>query len=177
MVKVMATHLTSSSEFASLVSQLQLAPDNIHLKKQVIKHLPQMRELAKTNPLALYHLAMIYHPKSDQYRQTVLQAADLGCTNAMLMACQILNKTGLPEDKEMAAHYLQKIEESQDTFIIENSKKLLDNPQQTKETQNPPIKTHAGNHAQSFFTSQPEKKEMGVGLGETAREQPTSSHL
>ncbi len=172
----MATHLTSSSEFASLVSQLQLSPDDIHLKKLVIKHLPQMRELAKTNPLALYHLAMIYHPKSDQYRQTVLQAADLGCTNAMLTACQILNKTELPEDKEMAAYYLQKIEESQDTFIIENSKTLFGNTQQTKETQSPPIKTHVGNHAQGFFTSQPERKEMDVGLGEAALKQP-SSHL
>lgn len=174
MVKVMATHLTSSSEFASLVSQLQLSPDDAHLKKLVVKHLPHMRELAKTNPLALYHLAMIYHPKSPQYRQTVLQAADLGCTNAMLTAYQILSETGVAQDKKMAAHYLQKIEESQDTFIIEKSKKLLDNPQQTKETQSPAIRTQVRNHTQGFFTVQPERKEINIGLEEAGPEQPRS---
>lgn len=168
----MATHLTSSSEFASLVSQLQRSPDDVNLKMRVIKHLPQMRELAKTNPLALYHLAIIYPPKSEQYRQTVLQAADLGCTNAMLTACQLLSEGEHPEDKELAAHYLQKIEESQDSFMIENSKKLFGNTKQTKEIPSTPSKTQAGNHAQGFFTWPPERKEMDVGLEESALKQP-----
>lgn len=174
MVKVMATDLTSSSEFASLVSQLQRSPDDVNLKMQVIKHLPQMKELAKTNPLALYHLSVIYPLKSEQYRQTVLQAADLGCTNAMLTACQLLSAAERPGDKELAAHYLQQIAESQDSYIIKKSNKLFGKVQQPQELASTPSKTQAGNHAQGFFTLPPERKEMDVGLEELTIRQPSS---
>lgn len=162
----MATRLTSSSEFASLVSKLQESPNDPYLKKMIVSHLPQMKELAKTKPLALYHLAFIYPPESALFRNTVLQAADLGCTNAMLKACELLIATKRPQDLALAKHYQQMIEKSEDTYITLHSKKLFASaPQTINEPKNSPERIK-GNHVHGFFSLQPERKEMDVGLKE-----------
>lgn len=144
----MAIRLTSSNEFASLVSTLHKSPDNPDIKRKVLKHLPQMRLWAKANPLALYHLALIYHPKSPEYRRAVLKAADLGCTNAMLTACTLLMEDG---EKEKAIDYLKEIKKSKDTYIIEKSKSLLAN-YQVNTTKNSQTKNAAKTQAHGFFT-------------------------
>ncbi len=122
----MASQLVSSSEFASLVNQLQKAPHDALLKLQVVKVLPQMRELAKNNPLALYHLAHVYPPKSPQYKQMMMQAADLGCTNAMLATAQLLAESGSDDDLELAINYLHKIAQSDDSYVQENAQQIIE---------------------------------------------------
>lgn len=122
----MATQLDSISKFASLVNQLQQAPQDPALKQAVVRFLPEMMALAKVNALALYHLAQVYHPSSPTYRHMMLKAADQGCTNAMLAACQLLLKTGSANDLKEAVRYMQKIEASTDSYIKNGSKALLE---------------------------------------------------
>ncbi|HAU1295422.1 TPA: type IV secretion protein Dot [Legionella pneumophila] len=122
----MAAQLDPSSEFAALVKQLHKAPDDSGLKQAVVKRLPEMQVLAKTNPLALFRLAQIYSPSSSQYKQMILQSAAQGCTNAMLSACEILLKSGSTNDLITAAHYMRLIQRSKDSYIIELGKKLLE---------------------------------------------------
>lgn len=147
----MANKITSSSEFASLVSQLHQSPQNHSLKAMVMSYFPYIKELAKTSPLAKFHLAFSFHPDSAQFRETVLEAANLGCTNAMLRACELLIATKQPGDRELALHYRLQIQNSSDTYIKVCCDKLFaDN------------KTlHAG-HAHGFFTRPSEP--VGVGF-------------
>ncbi|HHX3462809.1 TPA: Dot/Icm T4SS effector Ceg33 [Legionella pneumophila] len=123
----MAEQLDPSSEFAALVKQLQREPDNPGLKQAVVKRLPEMQLLAKTNSLALFRLAQVYSPSSSQHKQMILQSAAQGCTNAMLSACEILLKSGAANDLITAAHYMRLIQSSKDSYIIGLGKKLLEN--------------------------------------------------
>ncbi|AAU28649.1 TPA: Dot/Icm T4SS effector Ceg33 [Legionella pneumophila] len=122
----MAAQLDPSSEFAALVKQLQREPDNPGLKQAVVKRLPEMQLLAKTNSLALFRLAQVYSPSSSQHKQMILQSAAQGCTNAMLSACEILLKSGAANDLITAAHYMRLIQSSKDSYIIGLGKKLLE---------------------------------------------------
>lgn len=120
----------SSNEFAALVNKLQKTPNDPALKEAVVRNLPKMLALAQDNPLALYHLAHIYHPNSSQYKQTMRQSANLGCTSAMLVMCQILAKTGDANDLKNVAYYLGMINKSNDSFIKEQAQALMfDYPQ------------------------------------------------
>lgn len=151
----MTVSVVSSNEFASLVNQLQQTPEDPNLKRIVIKHLPKIRELAQKDPLALYHLAQIYPPNSSMYKQTMLQSADLGCTNAMLEACSFLLKSANPKELKQAEHYLQKIKQSQDTYIIKQADKLFkEEPAQASKEHTAPNK---GGHQHRFFSEKPEK--------------------
>ncbi|MGC1182794.1 hypothetical protein [Legionella sp.] len=150
----------SSRTFASLVNELQNSPADPNLKQKVVKHIPQMKELAKTDALALYHLAFIYPPKSPQRKDAVLRSANLGCTNAMYTACLLSIENN---DKEKATYYRQKIEESQDTYIIEESKMLFDNYfQQTKEVKSSQTSINPKNRTPGFFTTKPKREEDDI---------------
>ena len=152
---------TSSNEFAVLVNQLHRSPNDPTLKQAVVKHLPEMMALAQDNPMALYHLAHIYPPNSPQYKQTMRQAANLGCTNAMLVMCQVLGKSNDPGDLKKAAHYLEMINKSNDSYIKEQARSLLkEYPQLTK-------LNLSYIHAHRFFVPQREKG-AGVELIEAA---------
>lgn len=122
----MATQFDSSTEFAALVARLQNNPDDPALKQAVVKHMPEMRALAKTSPIALYQLAKVYAPNSSQYKQMMLQSASAGCTNAMLALCRLLLKTGSADDVITATHYMRMIQTSGDSFILKRSKELLE---------------------------------------------------
>ena len=151
----MATQFTSSNDFAALVKQLQQSPEDFYLKTIIVRHWPQIREWGKTNPLALYHLAHAYAPNSAQYKQTMLQSADLGCTNAMLAASQFLAQSKNPADQEKAAHYLKMIEHAGDSYIQKHAQELLDeHPQLSVAIQSQPVKAHAGHHNQRFFITE-----------------------
>jgi hypothetical protein len=155
----MTIQFVSSNDFASIVNQLHRSPEDPHLKRQVVKHVAEMKKLAETHPLALYHLAHIYPPKSSQYRQAILQSADLGCTNAMLAACQLLLKTNQPEDLQKAVDYVAGIKESKDSYIIKHCIELLnENPQLAKAVQPPSIKAPVSPQVHRFFTAQAAKK-------------------
>lgn len=118
--------LSLSSDFASLVSQLQDSPHNPVLKQAVVTRLPEMMVLAKKNPLALFHLAQVYPPSSSQYKQMMRRAALQGCTNAMLAVCTSLLKSGSKGDVLSAAYYMKLIEASNDSYILEKSRSLLE---------------------------------------------------
>ena len=148
---------TSSKEFAELVNKLHQTPNDPTLKKAVVEHLPKMMSLAQNNPLALYHLAHIYAPNSPQYQQTMRQAANLGCTNAMLVMCQVLGKSNNPNEVKKAAHYLTMINKSDDSYIKEQAEKLVkENPQLAK-TQHHEQSNLGYIHTHRFFTSKQEK--------------------
>lgn len=115
-----------SSEFSSLASQLQQCPDDQHLKQIVVSRLPEMRALAKVNPLAMFHLAQIYAPTSPQYKQMMRQSANLGCTNAMLALCELMVHSTTDADIKTAAHYLSLIERSNDSYIMQKAQELMD---------------------------------------------------
>lgn len=154
----MSTKLASSNEFAALVNQLQQAPENqYHLKELVLKHLPQMKQWAQTNPLALYHLAHIYAPESPQYKKTMMQSADRGCINAMLAASKFLVKSTDLKDVQKAVSYTQKINNSGDTYLIDQANKLVRNYPQlagsTQSHQKSNMKTGQNKHG--FFAQQP----------------------
>ncbi len=117
---------TSSNEFAALVNQLHRSPNDPVLKQAVVQHLPKMMTLAQDNPMALYHLAHIYPPTSSQYKQTMRQSANLGCTNAMLVMMQVLGNSNDVSDVKKAAHYLTMINKSDDSYIKEQAKLLVD---------------------------------------------------
>lgn len=148
----MAASLTSSTEFASILSKLHRSPEDPDLKQMVLKYLPEIRYLAQTNPLALYHLAYIYPPNSSRYKQMIMQAADLGCTNAMFSACQLLVKTTNSYDLKKAVEYFQKISVSEDTYIKEQSDRLLHQYPQLAVTKEPlAIKNATATNAHRFF--------------------------
>lgn len=121
----MANTYVSSGDFAALVNQLQQSPEDPYLKQKVVKYLPYMQELAKNNPLALYHLAHVFPEKSSQHKNMILKSAELGCTNAMLAACKFLAESKRPEDQQKAKLFLVEIELSQDSFIMKHSKELV----------------------------------------------------
>ncbi|TAL64284.1 MAG: hypothetical protein EPN84_03705, partial [Legionella sp.] len=122
----MNTKLNSSGEFANLLSQLQRSPHDSALKQAVVKHLPEMKALAKVNPLALFHLAQIHPQNSKQYQQMMRQSAELGCTNAMLALAQVLAKSKNPLDLHKAGQFIVKIVGSQDSYIQKHAQELLD---------------------------------------------------
>ena len=123
----MAVQLDLSHEFDSLVKQLRLNPDNPVLKMEVLKRMPEMKVLAKSNPVAMYRLAQAYSPGSDEYNDLMAQSADQGCTNAMLAIChnKLTSTTITRADLKTVAHYMALIERSNDSYIIEQSRALL----------------------------------------------------
>lgn len=119
-----------SSEFADLIGQLQTSPNNSDIKQALVSRLPEMMALAKVNSLALFRLAQIHAPSSAQYKQMMADSAKMGCTNAMLALCEVLVSSGSDIDLQSAAHYIQKIERSSDSYIRSKCDTLLDsNPQ------------------------------------------------
>jgi len=116
-----------SYEFASLIRELRNSPDDIALRQTVVKQLPEMKVLANDNALALFRLAQIYSPTSTQYKQMMRESANKGCTNAMLALCELLLKTNSAADLKTAAHYMTKIEYSNDSFMIKSGELLLEN--------------------------------------------------
>lgn len=159
---------TSSNEFATMVNQLHRSPNDPSLKQAVVQHLPKMMALAQDNPVALYHLAHIYPPNSPQYKQTMRQAANLGCTNAMLVMCQVLGKSNNPSDLKKVAHYLEMIDKSSDSYIKEQAKLLLEEYPQLARTMQEQAKPKLSySHAHRFFTPQQER-EVTVELIEAA---------
>lgn len=170
----MASELTSSTEFASLASKLQQSPEDQQLKQKILRYIPQMQELAKTSPLALFHLAHIYSPSSEKYKRTIMQAADLGCVHAMLAACKFLVESPTATNMQKAVHYLQKIAQSNNQFIIDDSKTLLaarpDLALAIKEhsVKNTPVEANS----YQFFT--PRKPESGSELENDDINQPSN---
>ncbi len=122
----MNTRLDTSSEFASLVNQLHGSPYDPALKQAVVNRLPEMKALAQQDPFILYRLAQVYPKNSSQYLDMMTQAADLGCTNAMLAVCEVSLKSGHPMDIKKAAHYMVLIEQSNDSYIKQHSGALLE---------------------------------------------------
>ncbi|MFT4060093.1 MAG: hypothetical protein QM652_11170 [Legionella sp.] len=120
----MTTTLVSSNEFASMVSKLQQNPLDPHLKMRVVRYFPQMKQWAQNVPMALYHLARVYMPNSAQYKNTMAQAAEMGCTNAMLDLCELYAKSDNAQDNAKAISYLQKIAHSQDSYIKKSVQEL-----------------------------------------------------
>lgn len=116
--------MASSSEFVALVKKLQQYPNDSSLKKEVVALYRQLLSVSKENPMALYLAAHAYAPKSPQFQQTMRQAANMGCTNAMLVMCQILGKSNHSQDLKKAALYLAKIGSSDDSYVKEEAEKL-----------------------------------------------------
>lgn len=121
----MTATLDSSYKFATLVERLHKSPDNPALKQELVRSLPEMKALAKVNPLAQFRLAQIHAPNSPQYKQMMRQSANMGCTNAMFALCELLVKSKSPADLKTAAHYMLMIERSKDSYIIKQSQSLL----------------------------------------------------
>ncbi|MCE0722725.1 MULTISPECIES: hypothetical protein [Legionella] len=158
--------MSSSNEFATLVNQLHRSPNDPVLKQAVVQHLPKMMALAQDNPMALYHLAHIYPPTSSQYKQTMRQSANLGCTNAMLVMCQILGNSTEPDDLKKAAHYVTMINRSDDSYIKEQAKLLVgEYPQLERALQHQAKPNLSYTLAQRFFT--PQEKEESLELMQT----------
>lgn len=145
-----------SHEFASLVKQLHKTPDEPTLKQKVVKLIPEMKVLAKTNPLDLYRLAHIHHPASQQYRHMMMESAAKGCTNAMLALVQELVKSDLPVDLATAAHYTGLIERSQDSYIIKQVRNLLKSCPEVTALMKTEFKSDSYNIGLRFFTALPE---------------------
>lgn len=118
----MKTTVVFGSEFTSLLSQLKQSPENPVLKQAVLEQLPLMKALAVKNPFALYCLAQVYSDRSPRYKQLMIQAAEAGCTNAMLAICKVFLKS---QDLKQAAYYVQKIAASDDSYIKKQGKELL----------------------------------------------------
>lgn len=114
----MSTQIKSSKDFAALIEQLQKNPQDAYFKMKIMEVLPQIKAGAKNNPLALYHLAKVYSPQSAQYRKTIIEAAELGSTNAMFDAYKLLIKSNQIRDQQQAHKYLTSIYQSEDSFII-----------------------------------------------------------
>lgn len=123
----MAVQLDLSHEFDSLVKKLQLDPDNPLLKMEVLKRMPEMKVLAKSNPVAMYRLAQAYSPASDEYNDMMTQSANQGCTNAMLAIChnKLASTTRTGADLKTVAHFMALIEQSNDSYIIKQKRELL----------------------------------------------------
>ncbi|PWY54560.1 hypothetical protein DGG96_11480 [Legionella qingyii] len=145
---------TSSNEFAALVNQLHSSPNDHVLQQAVLQHLPKMIVLARDNPMALYHLAHIYPPTSSEYKQTMRQAANLKCTNAMLVMVQILGNSNDANDLQTATYYFNMINKSNDSYIKEQARLLLDEyPELSKTIKEQEKPNLSYNHAR-FFTHQ-----------------------
>lgn len=149
------------AEFTTLVSQLHQSPNDHAIKAALVKSLPEMLVLAKENhPMALYHVAHIYPQNSPQYKQTMRQSANLGCTNAMLEMCQILAKKNDVNELNVASHYLGMINESNDSYIKEQAQKLIaEYPELAKlmnEHDKPKLYPHSNIH--QFFIRQSENQ-------------------
>lgn len=153
----MNAKLNLSSEFASLVKELQSKPDNPSLKQEVVRRLPEMMDLAKSNPMDLYRLAKIYSPTSPQYKQMMRQSAASGCTNAMLAMCHLLLKTPSEANLRTTAHYLQMIVRSDDSYIINQSRRLLIEHPELEQEMRSPVKTRVYNSNVCFFSSAQQK--------------------
>lgn len=121
----MNVKLHASSEFASLVNELHQSPNNPELKQAVLRRLPEMKALAQVNPLALYRLAQVFPKSSAQYEHMMRESAAKGCTNAMFAMCELLLNSKLPTSIEQAADYLTAIYQSQDSYIIKQSRELI----------------------------------------------------
>ncbi len=123
----MAVQLDLSHEFDSLVKKLQQDPDNPVLKIEVLKRMPEMKVLAQSNPVAMYRLAQAYYPASDEYNDMMTESAEKGCTNAMLTICHNKLKSTMrtQDDLKTVAHYMALIEQSKDSYIINQSRELL----------------------------------------------------
>ncbi len=152
----MANPLNSSHEFATLVTRLHQSPDDHALKQAVVEQLPKMKALAKGNPLDLYRLAQIHAPTSPQYKQMMRQSATMGCTNAMLAIAEILVNSKIPADLKTAAHYLSMIERSKDSFIIAQSRTLLESHPRVAALMKAEFKSDSYNTNIRFF-SQPDR--------------------
>lgn len=169
----MVTQSVSISEFASLVQKLQQSPDDSKLKTAVVGLLPEMRHLAKTQPMAGYYLAHTYSPNSQQYRQAMVQSADLGCTNAMLAASEFLARSNHPENLQKAADYIKRIKLAPDSYIKTNLEKLLARyPKLDTAVQNQQTKTAGADHIHRFFPTASGNKEGEMGLEDKETYQP-----
>lgn len=153
----MADPLNLSSEFSSLVKELHQKPDNPGLKQEVVSRIPKMMALAKENPMDLFRLAQVYSPTSPQYKHMMRQSAARGCTNAMLSMSELLLKSGSSADVKTAAHYMTMIERSNDSYIIQNSKKLLSDYPELAAEMRVHAKSEPYNGKIRFFANQPEK--------------------
>lgn len=154
----MAAKLDTSSEFASLVNQLHRSPDDPALKQALVRRLPEMKALAQVNPLALFRLAQIYPQNSAQYQNMMIQSADLGCTNAMLALCHLLLKSNTFGDLKKAAGYMNRIEHSNDSYIMKQSRSLLETHPQLALEMKSQIKADGHHKGPRFFASQTDTK-------------------
>lgn len=147
------------SEFADLISQLQQTPENHLLKHAVINKMPQMKALARGNPMALYRLAQVYSESSPQYKSMMQQSADLGCTNAMLSMCQCLVKSNSTQDLKRAVIYYTKIQASNDSYIKELSHELLEHSPQLQAELKFQTSSDSCQNRSRFFTQPAERKD------------------
>lgn len=153
----MPVNLNFSSDFASLVKKLHDRPDDPVLKQDVVSRIPEMRARAQDNPMDLFRLAQIYAPTSPQYRNMMRQSAAKGCTNAMLSLSELLVQSGSLADLKTAAHYMQKIVSSNDTYIKEHGQKLLESSPALVVEMRAQTKT-AYNSKIGFFASHHDKR-------------------
>lgn len=82
----------------------------------------------------------------------------MGCTNAMLVMCQILAKTNDANDLKKAVHYLGMIQKSNDSYIKEQAQKLVKDRPSLARTMNEQAKPKLYNNIHQFFTRVPEKE-------------------
>ncbi|MCL5272963.1 MAG: type IV secretion protein Dot [Gammaproteobacteria bacterium] len=141
-----------SSEFASLVKELQNKPGDPALKQELFSRLPEMKVLAAKNPMDLFRLAQVYSPTSPQYKNMMRQAATSGCTNAMLSMSELLVKSGSPDNLKTAAHYMNLIERSNDSYMIKQGKQLLSMHPELAAEMRGPVKSDPYNPKIRFFT-------------------------
>lgn len=163
----------ASSEFASLVEQLIKNPDNPILKLALIRQLPQMKALAEIEPLSLFRLAQLYIPTSSQYKTMMTESAERGCTNAMLAVCELLLKSNRQENMQQVDHYLQKIDASNDSYIIEKSRKLLAQYSHGFVVNTPEVNVAAGLKSMGFFKA-PVNNESDNELSLQAKKGPSA---
>jgi hypothetical protein len=156
----MTATLDFSSEFATLVNRLHQSPDDPALKQALVRRLPEMKALAKVNPLALFRLAQIYPKHSEQYQQMMKQSANAGCTNAMLALCHLLLKSNQPNDLKKAAHYINQIEHSNDSYMISHGRSLLETHPQLASELKSQIKSNDYQYASRFFSNGLEREEL-----------------
>lgn len=163
-----------SSEFASLVKELQKKPGDPVLKQEVFSRLPEMKVLAEKNPMDLFRLAQIYSPTSPQYKNMMRQAATSGCTNAMLSMSELLVKSGSPADLKTAAHYINMIERSNDSYMVKHSKQLLSTYPELAAEMRGPVKSEPYNPKIRFFPSLSDSRSENNSENQLERQQAVS---
>ncbi len=147
-----------SSIFAASVKELKNKPDDPVLKQKVFNLLPEMKVLARKNPVDLFRLAQIYSPTSPQYKNMIRQAATGGCTNAMFAMAELLVKSGAAADLATAAHYVKMVERSSDSYMIKQSKQLVSaHPELAAELKGT-VKSEPYNPKIRFFSGQPDNR-------------------